>query len=148
MKGRASIEIQAPADKLYEMVSDVTRMGEWSPETKSAEWIGGATQAEPGARFRGHNRRGKLRWSTTPLVKEAVPGKVFSFATQARGQDLTLWSYTFEPAGKGTQVTESFEALRYNFLYRILAPPRKQEAKLQQGIEETLQRLKAAAETA
>ena len=62
--GEARIEIEAAPLAVYELVSDVSRMGEWSPECYQCEWLDGATTAEVGARFRGHNRLGKVRWRT------------------------------------------------------------------------------------
>lgn len=54
-----SREIKASRERLWEMVSDVTRMGDWSPETTTAVWTGGATGPAVGAKFRGSNRHGK-----------------------------------------------------------------------------------------
>ena len=45
---RVTREIDAPAEKLWAMVSDVTRMGEWSPENVGGNWLGGATGPKPG----------------------------------------------------------------------------------------------------
>ena len=59
-----SREIAAPAEQVWAMVSDVTRMGEWSPEAEGATWLGDASGAAPGARFRGTNRHGTKTWST------------------------------------------------------------------------------------
>jgi len=65
--------IEAPAEAVYALVSDVTRMGEWSPETASCRWVDGAWSAEVGARFRGSNRRGPLLWTTTCTVTRSDP---------------------------------------------------------------------------
>ena len=75
IEGRATIQIQAPPEKVYAMLSDVTRMGEWSPECVKAEWVEGATGPASGARFKGSNKKGILRWSTKPTVKVAEPGQ-------------------------------------------------------------------------
>ena len=40
-----SIDIEAPPERLYPMVSDLSRMGEWSPENRGGKWVGGATGA-------------------------------------------------------------------------------------------------------
>ena len=52
-----SVHIDAPAERVWELVSDVTRIGEFSPETFEAEWLDGADRPRAGARFRGHVRR-------------------------------------------------------------------------------------------
>ncbi|MFN8034426.1 MAG: SRPBCC family protein [Acidimicrobiia bacterium] len=57
-------EMAAPADTVWAMVSDVTRMGEWSPENQGGTWLGGATGPQPGAKFRSANRVGKRKWKT------------------------------------------------------------------------------------
>jgi uncharacterized protein YndB with AHSA1/START domain len=141
MQGEARIEINAPPEKVYEAVSDITRMGEWSPETYSAEWIGGASGPAEGARFRGRNKHGWMRWSTKPTVIAADPGREFAFDT---GQ--TIWRYRLEPAGAGTAVTESFEAKKYGFLFNLVSKEEKREGELRAGAQKTLERLKAAVE--
>ena len=142
VEGQATIHIEAPPEKVYAMISDVTRMGEWSPETHTCEWIEGATGPAVGARFKGSNKRGILRWSTKPTVTVADPGKEFAFDV---GQD-TRWSYTFAPKDGGTDLTESFEALRYLLIFKILTPPKRRKRQLQDNVEQTVQRIKQAAE--
>jgi uncharacterized protein YndB with AHSA1/START domain len=147
VEGRATIQIQAPPDKVYAMITDVTRMGEWSPECVKAEWVGDATGPAVGAQFKGHNKLNWLiRWSTTPTVKVADPGREFSFETGKPGKEDTRWTYRFAPKDAGTELTESFEALRYSAFFKIVDPPRRRTRQLQQGIEATLERIKQAAE--
>ncbi|HLH29443.1 MAG TPA: SRPBCC family protein, partial [Acidimicrobiales bacterium] len=57
MKGSITVHMDAPVEKVWELVSDVTRIGEFSPETFEAEWLDGATGPAVGVRFRGHVRR-------------------------------------------------------------------------------------------
>src|SRR5688572_13574019 len=109
MSGSASVHIDASPADVWGLVSDVTRMGEWSPETRWAEWLDGAIGPAPGVRFRGHNRRGFFqRWSTTPTVRVCDPGREFTFALGIKTHDFVVWRYRFEPSGEGTDVTESF----------------------------------------
>ena len=49
--------IAAPADVLYAMVSDLSRMGEWSPENVGGRWRRGSGPTV-GGRFKGRNKRG------------------------------------------------------------------------------------------
>src|SRR5688500_3788588 len=109
--GEASVYVDAPPEKVYEVVTDVTRMGEWSPECRHCEWLDGATGPTVGARFKGSNKNGIFRWSTKPEVVVADEGREFAFATSLGGKDGTKWSYRFEPEGGGTKVIESFELL-------------------------------------
>lgn len=97
--------IDASPEVIYDLVSDVSRMGEWSPETVRAEWIKGATRAEPGARFKGSNELGPNSWSTKPEVVAADRGRVFSF--KVPGRSGPTWSYEFHAEGGGTRVVEA-----------------------------------------
>ena len=144
MRGEVRSHIEAAPLTVYALVSDVTRMGEWSPETQRANWIGGATGPEPGARFRGTNRRGLLRWSNKPRVDVADPGREFTFTTSLLGRDLTTWRYRFEPSGDGTDVIESFDA-RDTIIVKLMGGDRRRE-ELEAGMRTTLERLKDVAE--
>jgi uncharacterized protein YndB with AHSA1/START domain len=146
VEGQATIQIQAPPEKVYAMVTDVTRMGEWSPETHKCEWIEGATGPTVGARFKGSNKRGIMRWSTKPTVKLADPGKEFAFEVGKPGKEDTRWSYKLSPKDGGTELTESFESLRYALIFKVISPPKRRKRQLQEGIERTLERIKQAAE--
>src|SRR5438552_16307762 len=110
-RGEARIHVSASPEKLYDMVSDVTRIPEWSPECVSCRWIGGAAGPTVGARFKGTNKRSFIRWSTKPKVVAADPAREFAFETVTRGPS-TRWTYRFEPtADGGTDLIESFEML-------------------------------------
>lgn len=146
VEGRATVHIDAPPEKVYAMVSDVTRMGEWSPETHTCRWIDGATGPAVGARFKGSNKRGIIRWSTKPTVKVADRGREFTFDVGSPGKEDTRWSYTMAPRDGGTDLTESFESLRYSRFFKIVSPPKMRKRQLQGGIERTLARIKQVAE--
>jgi hypothetical protein len=74
----ASLHVEADADLLYDLVSDVTRTPEWSPEVISCEWLGDADRAAVGARFTARNRRRWLTWSNRPVVETADRGRQFA----------------------------------------------------------------------
>ena len=97
--------IPASPETIYDLVADITRMGEWSPETTEAEWIKGATRAVEGARFKGTNRLGKASWSTKPTITAADRGTAFEF--KVPGKSGPTWRYEFEPVAGGTRVVES-----------------------------------------
>ena len=78
-------EINAPADRVWAMVSDLPRMGEWSPENAGGKWLGGATGPKSGAKFRGLNRIGKRKWNTMVTVVVADPGRRFTFRVGTMG---------------------------------------------------------------
>ncbi|HEX4822240.1 MAG TPA: SRPBCC family protein [Acidimicrobiales bacterium] len=133
------------------MVTDVTRMGEWSPETVKGEWIDGATGPAVGARFKGTNRKGFVRWSTKPRVVTADEGCEFAFVTETGGKEQTKWCYRFEPDAGGANVTESFEMMNdvpgiISFAEKHIMRIKDRKADLEKGMQATLERIKAAVE--
>ena len=152
-RGQASVHISASPDEVYALVSDVTRMGEWSPETVRCQWLDGATGPAVGARFKGSNRRGIMRWSTKPRVVAAEPGREFAFVAglMVVDRDMTKWRYQFEPAADGgTDLTESFEMVNdlpwYVSIGERLMGIQDRKADLEAGMQQTLERIKGAAE--
>ena len=143
--GTARIHVDASPEEVYDLVADVTRMGEWSPETYRAYWLGGADHAQTGARFRGWNRMGPLRWFTDPIIECAERGHELCFTTTLFGRGrLTTWTFRMHPApGGGTELEQSWTEVS-GLLGRLLPSPRKEQ--LQRGMEQTLERIKAAAE--
>jgi hypothetical protein len=141
--------INAPAELLYEMVSDLPRMGEWSPENRGGTWVKGATGPAVGARFKGRNRKGWARWSTDVTVVTATPGQEFGFDVTAGPVKVARWGYRLEPAGIGTNVTEYWEDQRNPMaakLTGLLVGVPDRAVHNRAGMETTLQRLAEAAE--
>jgi len=92
--GEASVHISASPEAVYDLVADITRMGERSPECYRAEWVDGPATAAVGARFRGHNRIGVIKWSTTCKVTAADRGREFAFTVVNRhGREETRTYY-------------------------------------------------------
>ena len=117
-----STTIDATPEAVYALVADLPRMGEWSTETAKVAWLGEATEARAGARFRGTNRNGFRRWQTTCTVVVAEPGREISWRARSLGLAVALWSYQFEPDGEGgTTVTESTTDER-GALLRVFGP--------------------------
>lgn len=120
MRGSVTVRMRAPADAIWRLISDVTQIGRYSPETFEAEWLDGATCAAEGARFRGHvkrNEKGPVYWTECAVVS-AEAGREFAFAVTSRPFGLPIaprstvrltWSYALEDVGGHTDVTESFE---------------------------------------
>jgi uncharacterized protein YndB with AHSA1/START domain len=111
MHDSVTVHMAAPPDRVWSLLSDVTRIGSYSPETFEAQWIEGATGPAVGARFRGHvkrNGRGPVYW-TSCTVTECEPGRTFAFGVGAVGKPpLNVWRYDIVLAGDGSDVTESF----------------------------------------
>ncbi|MER7010472.1 SRPBCC family protein [Saccharopolyspora sp. NPDC000359] len=112
---QATVEVAATPAEVYRVASDITRMGEWSPECVGGEWTTGEPGAV-GARFRGHNRRGDRSWSADCEVVAAEPGRRFSWAVLSNPSDpeASVWSFEIEPTSDGCVLTQR---------YRMKSPP-------------------------
>jgi hypothetical protein len=103
-----------------------------------------------GTRTLNLNRRKRMFWTTTCTVVEVVPEKKLAFRVNT---NHTVWSYELEPNGQGTRVVESrhaengvtaFSNLSVNALFGGTA---SFESELLEGMNTSLARIKAAAET-
>ena len=147
----AAVEIAAPAEAVWALVSDLPRMGEWSPETERVEWTGGATGPSVGATFKGHNRVGARRWSTSCTITVADPPRELAWDVKAVGGfAVATWRYEIEPLGDTScRLTESTTDRRAGWFKRVtaLATGVKDRGEHNAaGIQATLERIKAAAE--
>ena len=144
-----SLRIAAPPEAVYGIVTDIAQMGRLSPECTGGKWLGEATGPAVGARFKGSNKRGFARWSTTNEVVEAEPGRAFSFKTQQSGYQ---WTYRLQPDGDGTVVTESRAPFKERpvvakvFTKLLLGGEDGHEHELRDGMKATLERVKEIAE--
>ena len=110
----ASTLIDAPIEEVWNVISDVTRVGEWSVECRGCEWVGGADSPFPGAQFRGRNRRGSMRWTRLNQVDRAEPPHTLVWRTVARFPylDSVEWQLNLSEEGQRTRVTEGFQIVR------------------------------------
>src|SRR5437868_15232063 len=111
MRDSVTVHMAAPPERIWDLVSEVTKIGRYSPETFEAEWLDDATGPQVGARFRGHvkrNGRGPTYW-TTCTVTACIPAKEFAFGVGGRDKPLNVWRYELTPAGDVTDVTESLQ---------------------------------------
>jgi uncharacterized protein YndB with AHSA1/START domain len=143
-----SVDVAAPPQRVWALLTDVTQMGRWSPECWSCNWLDGADRPAPGARFTGRNRRGLMRWTTTCTVVAADEPSHFAFEVDQSGM---RWGYRFEGDGGRTRVTEYRQEVRpkpwwVNLAYAARLLGRDPDAIVRRGMDETLRRLKAAAE--
>lgn len=149
MRDAVSVQVDAPPLRVWELVSDITNTGRFSPETFEAEWLGGASGPAVGVRFRGHvkrNGRGPTYWSTCRIVA-SEPGREFAFVVEVGDTTLNTWRYVFEPRDGGTEVTESFELadrLGTRIYWALLGRFRGRTNR--DGMRTTLLRIKAEAE--
>lgn len=153
--GSASVYVAAPPDVVYARVADVTRTGECSLEARKATWLRGQTPGSPGARFRGRNRSGLIRWSRVCEVVEAESGRRFAFRTVPHPVDLsrrdsTVWGYSMQPDGDGTILTHDYRIVRqalpgFQQVFALLMPHHRD---MRPHLEHTLQVLKGELEAA
>ena len=145
-----STVIARSPEELYDMVADVTRMGDWSPVCKACWWDEGHGP-RLGARFTGRNELPERTWETRSEVVVADPGREFAFVVLSTG---TRWGYTFTPVEGGTQVTESWEfppagfaVFQERFGEDAQAQIADRSETARNGITATLAAIKATAET-
>ena len=143
---KAEIEINAPASKVWALVSDVSRMPQWSPQCRIMKALG---PIRPGTRTVNLNRRGPLFWPTTSVITEVVPERKFAFRIPL---NTTVWSYELEPTATGTRLTETrhaengVTAVSTAVTKAALGGVEPFEQELLDGMNLSLQRIKAAAE--
>lgn len=146
---QARIDIDAPAERIYDLIADITKMGRWSPECTGGRWLGDVREPAPGSRFLGFNKQGWARWVTWCEVTTADRGHEFAFVVKPVG---VTWRYRLEPGPAGsTTVIETRELPLHSWIAKLgarLLPVEDHDQVLAEGMEETLRRIKAAAEQA
>ena len=149
MRDAVTVHMAAPPEAIWQLVSDVTAVGRFSPETFDAEWLDGATGPAVGARFRGHVKRngwGPVYWTTCEVVA-CEPQRELAFTVITGGRGVNTWRYRLEPAGDGTDVTESFEladTAPLRLYWRLLGWARGRTNR--EGMRTTLERVKDVVE--
>lgn len=144
----ASVTIDAPPERVWALVTDIARMGEWSPESTGGRWGRGVTGPAVGARFVGGNAHGRIRWNTHCRVTECDAPHRFAFAvTESR----MTWGWRLEPDGAGTRLTQWRERTsRPGVFVRALTGSgllgRDREGLMVDGMHRTLAAVKSAAE--
>lgn len=144
-----STDVAAPPEQVWALVSDLPGMGSLSPENTGGSWRGGATGPAVGARFRGSNRQGWRRWSTTSVVVACEPGRAFAFDVKAGPLPVARWSYDLEPTAAGCRVTETWEDRRGALISKggvVLTGVKDRTAFTATSIEATLAAVKTRAE--
>lgn len=103
-----TVTVKADPADAYRVISDPPVMVRFGEEAHRAHWLGGATTAAVGARFRGHNRNGFRRWFTDCRVTDADPGRRFAYEVRTPfGVPISRWQYDIAPTDEGCSVTET-----------------------------------------
>ncbi|OLF18231.1 SRPBCC family protein [Actinophytocola xanthii] len=146
----ARIDVAAPPGEVFALVSDLPRMSAFAAELERGSWLDGVTEARVGARFRGRNRRGWYRWSTTATVTDVEPDKCFAFDVAFHGIPVSRWRYDIVAAGnRGCLVEESTWDRRPSWFVpfaNLATGVRNRTERNRRNIAATLRQLKDVAE--
>jgi hypothetical protein len=140
------LRIAATPKFLYDLVCDVPRTPEWSPEVIDCRWLDGAAAVAPGASFRARNKRRWFTWSNTPVVETADPGREFAIIRTEHGGGTIRWFFRFEPGADGTVTVLGYQILKavpalLHVILRALFGVRDLRADLHQNMATSLQRI-------
>lgn len=146
--GRTETVTDAPAETVWRIIADMTRVGEWSHECRGARLLGDAREAAPGVRFRGRNRAGIFRWSRSCVFTVVEPPRTLAWRTAGLwGRvDSTEWRIILEPADGGTRIVQTYQVLHVapglDRIYWWLIKPHRDR---REALGEDLHRLAALA---
>lgn len=143
-----SIDVDATPEKVWAVISDLKRMGEWSPQCKKMIIRGGKVDLD--TKTININRRGPLVWPTTAKVVRFEPNKRIGWRVT---ENRTVWSYEITPAENGVTVTERREApggktstVSAFLVDKVFGGNDSFEEELKVGMAESLGKIKKAAE--
>jgi hypothetical protein len=145
------LRINAAPGLLYDLVSDVPRTPEWSPEVVSCRWLNAAGGAEPGARFTARNKKRWLTWSNRPVVETADRGREFATTRTEPGGGTIRWFFRFAPDAGGTMTILGYQVLKpvpvgLHVILRAFFGVRDLEADLRLNMTTSLDRVAGIAE--
>ena len=115
--------MSADPDTVWAFISDLPRMGEFSPENVGGQWVRGSTGPALGARFRGTNQNGAKEWWTRVKVIACTPGRHFAFDVRTPfGVRVSRWEYVIAPTGTGCLLTENWYRVGNWFIRKFMGP--------------------------
>jgi uncharacterized protein YndB with AHSA1/START domain len=143
----ATVQVDATPEAVWEVLADVSRMSEWSPECRKIIVLGRPKQGL-GTRLLGLNRRGLAVWPTTSTVVRFEPARAVAWRTRESG---ATWTYELAPSATGTTLTGRRELPSFSAGTRLMAPliggASGHDEELAAGIRTTLERIKATVES-
>jgi uncharacterized protein YndB with AHSA1/START domain len=143
-----TVKINAPADKVWPLIADVGRHGEWSPKPYKMEWTAGEPNAV-GSGFRSvgwlpNDKHHKMQGKVT--VNE--PMTRFEVVSSDDGTKATEWTNRYDVTSDGTTTT---------VVKTMAGPPTKGVGKVlfaiafplivRPGVQKGMDMLKARSET-
>ncbi len=147
-----SIEISAPPEKVWDMVTAMDRYGEWSSENTGGYWRknedGEPGTGQIGDMFVGTNKLGDVEWKAPVEIVEREEGRSFAFVTGGLEWNIALWRYQLDPIEGGTRLTENYELRKLSPLMEENGQPEidQRRENMINSIRATLENMKAAAE--
>ncbi len=144
------IEIDVPPARVWELIGDVRRMSDWSPQVTSTRLREGFERVEVGTEFTNRNAEGELTWTTHGRVVRYEPGRLLAFRVE---ENWAVWAFELEPTTTGTLLTERRETpegispLSIELTDGFFGGQTKFTEMMRAGVRETLERIKAAAES-
>lgn len=147
MSASVSVDVDVDIDAVWAVVSDPTRVGEWSGECVRARWVRGADHAVPGARFRGRNVSGHVGWGRACEVDAVAPYEIVWHTVPSLAHpDKVTWWLRLERIGDRTRISQGYDATRVprvlSFTYAVLVPNHRDRT---EELKDDLRRLAAVA---
>jgi uncharacterized protein YndB with AHSA1/START domain len=145
---QATVTISAPPEAVYALITDLPTLASLAEEANAMDWHKGDC-VSPGNVFKGHNRSGNKKWTTTCTVTDAEPGRVFAFSVKSLAVPVAHWRYDIKPVDGGCQVTEQAWDKRPGWFLKpagMATGVKDRPTTNAKNIELTLERLKAKAE--
>lgn len=156
------VHVSCPPAEAWALVSDIRRIGEFSPECVGTRWLDGADRLGVGVRFEGTNRVragvDEVVWIRPCTVTRLIPGERFAYVVGDRfdGTAAAEWDVSVEPGGDGCVIRQTFRHLP-DGLSGVRAEAdsdpasapailQRRAAALAAGMRETLHRMRAVLE--
>jgi Polyketide cyclase / dehydrase and lipid transport len=146
-----SEQVAASPHQVWQLVRDPVEMTGFTAECIEMQWIDGSSGPAVGATFRGRNRSGWRRWSTTCTIVRYEPGAAIAWDVSFGPLAVARWSYLVEPGASAavTTLRERFDDHRGPTL-RAVGPlvrgTRDAEGRNRANMTATLARIKGRAE--
>jgi uncharacterized protein YndB with AHSA1/START domain len=146
----SSVEIAAPVERVWELVSDVRNMSQWSPQVTSTRLRAGLDECALGAEFTNRNVHSELEWTTHGEIVRFSPDAEIAFRIR---ENWAIWGFRLEASPGGTRLTQRRETpdgisdLSRDLTEGFMGGTDQFTDALRAGMRQTLERIKASAES-